>query len=75
MIVFILLFLIFHLRKWRIFANSLSGLFFWPFFFCGGGGRGGTSSLSLCASDIFSLLAHCLVSKKVSVEHCRLQQT
>ena len=36
-------------------------------FFLGGGE--GASGLSLWASDIFSLLAHCLVSKKVSVEH------
>ena len=28
-----------------------------------------TSGLSLWASDLLYLLAHCLVSKKVSVEH------
>ena len=57
---------LFHLWNGRIFPNSLGGLFFRLFFL---GGGGGASGLSLWASDIFSSLAHCLVSKKGSVEH------
>ena len=52
---------------------SLSGLFsvfFFFFFFLGGGGVWASGS-SLWASDLRYSLAHCLVSKKVSVEHCR----
>ena len=37
---------------------------FFLFFFCW------TSGLSLWASDFLGLLAHCLVSKKVSFKHC-----
>ena len=46
---------------------SLSGLFS-VFFFWGGGVW--ASGSSLWASDFRYSLAHCLVSKKVSVEHC-----
>ena len=46
---------------------SLSGLFSVFFFFLGGGVW--ASGSSLWASDLRYSLAHCLVSKKVSVEH------
>ena len=46
--------------------------FFWIFFFLGGGGgrEGWASGFALWASDFRYSLAHCLVPKKVSVEHC-----
>ena len=47
-------------RRGGMVPNSLCRLF--PGFFW-------TSGLSLWASDFYHLLAHCLVSQKVSVEH------
>ena len=45
-----------------LFHSLFLGVFFVAMFW--------TSGLSLWASDLLCLLAHCLVSKKVSVEHC-----
>ena len=45
-------------KSWKLTPTS-PGTFFW------------TSDLSFWASELFHSLAHCLVSKKVSVKHCR----
>ena len=50
-----------YFLKWTFFC-------FFFFFFWGGGGVWASGS-SLWASDLRYSLAHCLVSKKVSVEH------